>query len=288
MKVLFLQDVPGTADAGEVKEVKNGYARNYLIPKKLAAPATHDHLQRIKAIKQAAEEQRRKEGAELQTVADRIQGSTIVIEARVGPTGRLYGAITSRRIAEELSRLAEQTLDHRGVLLAQAIHEPGTYPITLRLHRDVSAEVSLLVVPEGQRPSEVPVEAPVEGETTEEPSSQAQAEGQPPAEAVVSADVAPEAVEEEPPQPEATAPAEPFAEAGAVSEAVEEESPQPEASTPAEPFVEAEAMSEAVEEESPQPEATAPAEVTGAITDEEETPSEIAVEAQEEEEEKQE
>ena len=175
MRVVFLQDVPGIADAGEVKEVKNGFARNHLIPRQLAAPATVDHLQRTKTIQRAAEERRARESNEMQVVADRINGATILIETRVGPTGRLYGSITSRQIAEEASKVTGQPIDHRMVLLPRSIHEPGDYPMTLRLYREVTADVTISVVPEGYQQQQAarqaagegavpPAEAPAEAE----------------------------------------------------------------------------------------------------------------------------
>lgn len=163
MKVVFLQDVPGTADAGEVKAVKNGFARNYLIPRQLAAPATADQLQRVKNIQRAAEEHRTKETASMQVVADRINGATIFVETRVGPTGRLYGSITPRHIAEEVSKLAGQPIDHRTVLLPSSIHEPGNYPVTLRLYREVTAGITISIVPEGYQQQQAASEATGEG-----------------------------------------------------------------------------------------------------------------------------
>ena len=108
MRVLFLEDVPGTADAGEVKEVKNGFARNYLIPRQLAVQATPGQLQRLNAINRQAQEKRLKLSGDARLVAQALEGQTVVIEMRVGPTGRLFGAVTTRRIAEELNRLTER------------------------------------------------------------------------------------------------------------------------------------------------------------------------------------
>ncbi|MBM3939618.1 MAG: 50S ribosomal protein L9 [SAR202 cluster bacterium] len=149
MKVIFLEDVPGTADAGEVKDVKNGFARNFLLPRELAAPATADNLQRIRAIEKAANERRLKYSEEWKTVAKALEGRHITVEARVGPTGRLFGAITGRQIASELSKQIGRDLDHRMVLLSQAIHEPGDQNVTIRLYRNVQAHVKVSVVPEG-------------------------------------------------------------------------------------------------------------------------------------------
>ena len=149
MKVIFLEDVAGAADAGEVKVVKNGYARNYLLPKGLAAPATPGQLQRIRAIETAARQKRLQYSEEWGQVAELIQGMAVPVEVRVGPNGRLFGSVTGRHIADRLTAATGRTIDHRQVLLGTAIHEPGDYPVNVRLYRDVIAEVSVSVVPEG-------------------------------------------------------------------------------------------------------------------------------------------
>ena len=154
MKVIFLEDVAGTADAGEVKEVKNGFARNYLLPRALAAPATPDQLQRARAIEKAAREKRVKYSQEWGEVAALIDGTEVAVEVRVGPSGRLFGSVTGRAIAEKLTEATGRAIDHRQVLLGSAIHELGDYPVTLRLYRDVTAEVKVSVVPEGYLPGE--------------------------------------------------------------------------------------------------------------------------------------
>ena len=149
MKVIFLQDVPGAADAGEVKEVKNGYARNYLLPKGLAAPATPDAMQRVNAIEKVAQVKRVKESGDWRTVADAIEGMNVVVEARIGPNGRLFGSVTGRHVAQRLGEAVGRPIDHRQVLLGEAIHDPGDHPVTLRLYREVHASVTVQVVPEG-------------------------------------------------------------------------------------------------------------------------------------------
>lgn len=149
MKVIFLEDVAGAADAGEVKEVKNGFARNYLLPKGLAAPATPGQLQRIRAIEAAAKQKRLQFSEEWGQVAAMIQGMEVQVEVRVGPNGRLFGSVTGRHIADRLSATTGRAIDHRQVLLGSAIHEPGDYPVSVRLYREVTAEVTVSVVPEG-------------------------------------------------------------------------------------------------------------------------------------------
>ena len=154
MKVIFLEDVAGTADAGEVKEVKNGFARNHLLPKGLAAPATPDELQRINAIEKAAQSNRLKFSEEWGLVAEAMNDTNVIIEMRVGPSGRLFGAVTGRHIAEKLTEATGREIDHRQVLLGETLHEPGDYPVAIRLYRDVHASVTVSVIPEGYTPEE--------------------------------------------------------------------------------------------------------------------------------------
>ena len=170
MKVIFLEDVAGAADAGEVKEVKNGFARNYLLPKGLAAPATPGQLQRIRAIEAAARQKRLQFSEQWGEVAALIEGTQVPVEVRVGPNGRLFGSVTGRHIADRLSAATGRAIDHRQVLLGAAIHEPGDYPVSIRLYRDVIAEVKVSVVPEGYEAAQASAE-PEEDATDAEEST---------------------------------------------------------------------------------------------------------------------
>ena len=180
MKVIFLEDVAGTADAGEVKDVKNGFARNHLLPKGLAAPATPDQLQRINAIEKAAQANRMKFSQEWASVAEAMNGTNVSVEVRVGPSGRLFGAVTGRHIAEKLTEATGREIDHRQVLLGEAIHEPGDYPVAVRLYREVHANIIVTVIPEGLSPQEAAAMAAVEAQeraTFEAEQAKAEAEG---------------------------------------------------------------------------------------------------------------
>lgn len=177
MKVIFLEDVAGTADAGEIKEVKNGFARNYLLPRKMAAPATADQLQRTRSIEKAAKEKRLKFSQEWGDVAGLLEGTVVPVEVRVGPNGRLFGSVTGRHIADRLSEVTGRSIDHRQVLLGATIHEPGEYPVTIRLYREVTAEVNVLVVPEGYVAQQA--EETDEDEGSEEPQDEVKEESTP-------------------------------------------------------------------------------------------------------------
>lgn len=176
MKVVFLESVEGTALVGEVKEVKNGFARNYLLPRKLAAPATEPYLQRAKARAKVEEKRQDDLDRTATTVAERLEGSKISLAARVGEQGKLYGSVTSVHIAEEVAKLiGDEEFDHRKVLLPEAIKEVGVQPVRLRLTRNVEATVEVEVYAEGEEPG-----MEVEGE---EPDAAAGAAAEPSAEA---------------------------------------------------------------------------------------------------------
>ena len=177
MKVVFLEDVEGTAQVGEVKEVKNGFARNFLLPRRLAAPAIEPYLRRAQA--HAAREAKHQETVDVEasTVAERIEGARITITARVGEQNKLYGSITSVHIAEEVAKLTgDEEFDHRKVLLPEAIKEVGIQPVRLRLTRNVEAAIEVEVLAEGEELEEAEAEAGEQPSAEAEEGPQAEAE----------------------------------------------------------------------------------------------------------------
>ncbi len=154
MRVVFLEDVPGVAQGGDVKEVKNGFARNYLIPKNLATPATHNALQRIRKLRRQSDVTRLRRLEDMKELASELSGSQISVEMRAGSSGRLYGSVTTAIIAERLGELTDREIDRRMVELADPIRDIGVHELTLRLHPDVQASVSALVHPMGTTPEE--------------------------------------------------------------------------------------------------------------------------------------
>lgn len=145
MRVIFLADVPGSGQAGDVKEVRNGFARNHLLPKRLATVATHDQLQRLEAIRKAGEERRIKEEQDLTALAEQLSETTVNLTARVGPTGRFYGSVASQQIAAELARTTERDINRRMVHLGGAIQEPGDYRAEVRLPHGITAQINVSV-----------------------------------------------------------------------------------------------------------------------------------------------
>ena len=141
MEVVFTQDVLNQAQAGEVKRVADGFARNYLIPQGLAQVATPEVLKRLHKIKAAGDETRIQETQSMQELASALNDTTISITARVTPTGRYYGAITSTRIASELASAVGREIDRRLFESTESIREPGEYDVVLRFSSEVEATI---------------------------------------------------------------------------------------------------------------------------------------------------
>ncbi|MSQ15815.1 MAG: 50S ribosomal protein L9 [Dehalococcoidia bacterium] len=150
MRVVFVENVIDVASAGDVKTVANGYARNYLLPRKLAIPATPQELKRLEERKNADGKREAKLGTRAGDLAGRIAEVNVVINARTGTSGRIYGAVTNARIAEELSRLVGQPIDRRKIRLDEPIRRLGDYQLEVHLTKDVTTNVKVTVLGEGQ------------------------------------------------------------------------------------------------------------------------------------------
>jgi len=148
MKVVFFRDVEGKALVGEVKEVRNGYARNFLIPRGLAGPATKENLARARVLAEREAKRQAKLDAEAQAYVEKLVGRTFTIEARVGETGRLFGSVTNRDIARRIQEVAGVEVDPHIILLPEPIRELGTRTVTVKFTRNVSVDITVEVVPD--------------------------------------------------------------------------------------------------------------------------------------------
>ena len=146
MKVLFLKDVRPTARAGDVKEVKLGFARNFLIPQGLAVQASEHELRRASALRGQAEDRRLVEAKEWQDVADALKDQKVRIDVRTGPTGRLYGSVTNTMIAAKVSEMTEREIDRRGIQIPSPIRTVGEYKVPARFVEGVTATLVIEVV----------------------------------------------------------------------------------------------------------------------------------------------
>jgi large subunit ribosomal protein L9 len=146
MKVIFLQDVPNVARAGEVKEVANGYGRNYLIPRNLAMLATSESINAIKVKLESRVRDYAKTETELLEMAESLDGREIFIEARSGGKERLYGSITAADIATELEKSTGLAVDKRKIKLDEPIHQLGSYEVSIKLAQDIIPNIKVTII----------------------------------------------------------------------------------------------------------------------------------------------
>lgn len=149
MKVLLTQAVKNVGKPGDVKEVKDGFARNYLIPRGMAAIASAGTLRQAEAQRQAELRREEKSAAENQKLADKVGGVTVTLKAKSGPQGRLYGAITATDVATALSEQLGQPIDRRRVELEEPIRQVGEHKVPVRLGQNLVPEVTVRVESEG-------------------------------------------------------------------------------------------------------------------------------------------
>lgn len=145
MKVLLLQDVRAQGKKGDVVTVSDGYARNFLFPRKLAAELTPAIMNEIKTKEEAKQHKLAEEKKTAQENAVKLQGITVKIYASSGADSRLYGAITAKEIAEELKKQFDIDIDKRKIELDSAIKAYGAYTLEVKLHPDVTGKLSVVV-----------------------------------------------------------------------------------------------------------------------------------------------
>ena len=145
MKVILLKDVKGQGKKGEIVNVSDGYARNYLFPRNLAQEATAQNLNSAQVKQEAAAHKKEMEKKNAQEMAKQLENKGVVIKAKCGSTGRLFGAITNAEIAEALNQQTGLDLDKKKVVLANPIKELGEYTVTVKLYAGVQATIGLKV-----------------------------------------------------------------------------------------------------------------------------------------------
>lgn len=145
MKVVFLEDVPNIAKTGDIKEVADGYGRNFLIPKKLAALVRPEITSQLEAQRREQTKKQEKMETELARMADQLEGKEIILKAKAGAKERLYGRVTSADIAAALERTTGITVDKRKIELAEPIRELGSFDVAIRLAKDVIPKIKVTV-----------------------------------------------------------------------------------------------------------------------------------------------
>jgi large subunit ribosomal protein L9 len=145
MKVLFKKDVPDVAKAGQVKDVADGYARNFLIPRGFAVAATAGALKQVADLEAVAARHAADAQRAAQALKQRLEAQPIVIESKAGSQGRLYGSVTTADVASAIQKQIGADVDRRDLELPDAVRQVGSYEVTARLHRAVTATLTIEV-----------------------------------------------------------------------------------------------------------------------------------------------
>ena len=146
MKVIFNVDVRGQGKKGEMKEVSDGYGRNYLLPRKLATEATADNINAMKLKEKAKAAQAAKEKAQAQAYAEQLGAVQVVIRAKAGGAGKLFGAVTSEAISRALKEQFDMDIEKNKIVQSEPLKAFGSYSVKAKLGYEVSATINLLVV----------------------------------------------------------------------------------------------------------------------------------------------
>ena len=144
MKVILLQDVRGKGKKGQMLEVSDGYARNYMLPRKIAMEATADAINTMRMNDKATQERQARERAEAMELAKRMKAMTLTVYAKGGGAGRLFGSVTSQEIADALQSQGI-TLDKRKIVIDEPIKNVGTYTIRCKLGYEITAQLTVQI-----------------------------------------------------------------------------------------------------------------------------------------------
>jgi large subunit ribosomal protein L9 len=177
MKVILLDEIKGKGHEGDVVDVARGYAVNFLLPRKLAVEATSGNIKQLEARRANIEKRDVARRTDAESVAARLDGKRVTIEANAGEGGRLFGSVTGPMIEEAVLAQLDVDVDRKKMDIHGHIKTLGEHPVEVRLHQDVRAEVIVVVVPSGETVEQAPVAAgPVSAEAAEAALEAAEAE----------------------------------------------------------------------------------------------------------------
>ena len=145
MKVILLQDVKGKGKKGQMIEVSDGYARNFMLPKKMAIEATTDAINTMRMNDKATQERIAKEKAEALALSKQLRELTLIVTAKGGGAGRLFGSVTNQEIADALKTMTGVTLDKRKIVISDTIKSVGTYTVTCKLGYEITAPLTVKI-----------------------------------------------------------------------------------------------------------------------------------------------
>lgn len=148
MKVILQEDIKKLGKKGEVVEVKEGYARNYLLPKKLAVEANQANMKELDRQKQIKSQKAEQELKEAKELAVKINNVTVTLKVKSGENGKLFGAVTSKDIADNLAKVHKINIDKRKIDLSENIKSIGNYELKVKLHPQVTADLKVIVASE--------------------------------------------------------------------------------------------------------------------------------------------
>ncbi len=148
MKVILKENVDNLGYIGDVIEVNKGYARNYLFPRGLAIEHSSGNLKSMEHLKKKEWEKRNRELLEAKELADKLNQLNIVFKAKVGKDGRLFGSITNKDIAQYLADNYQIEIDRKKIEYNETMKKIGDYPVTIRLHKEVTARLNVIIAPE--------------------------------------------------------------------------------------------------------------------------------------------
>lgn len=151
MQIILLEDVNNLGQAGDVRDVAAGYARNYLIPRGLATAATEGALKQLELQRQAEARHQEEIESEAREFAEQLEGLTLTVSAKTGEKDRLYGSVTTGDIAEALETELGKSVDRRKIDLEEPIRELGTYTVPIKLLPDVTPGITVVVAKEEER-----------------------------------------------------------------------------------------------------------------------------------------
>ena len=146
MKVILLQDVKGKGKKGQMIEVSDGYARNYMLPRKLAQEATADNINTMRMNDKAAAEKAAKERAEALEISKRLRDMILEVTAKGGGNGKLFGSVTNQEIADALKAKTGIALDKRKIVISDPIKNVGTYTVQCKLGYEISAPLTVKII----------------------------------------------------------------------------------------------------------------------------------------------
>ncbi len=146
MKVILLQDVKGKGKKGQMIEVSDGYARNYMLPRKIAVEATADAVNTMRMNDKAAAEKAAKERAEAVEISKKLRDMTLTVTAKGGGAGRLFGSVTNQEIADALKASSGIALDKRKIVISDPIKSVGTYTVQCKLGYEITAPLTVKIV----------------------------------------------------------------------------------------------------------------------------------------------